>query len=248
MRFLVFQHLDIEHPGLFRRLFRERGIAWDGIELDVGQKIPDLYAYDALVVFGGPMDVWEEDRHPWLVAEKAAIKTWIHGIRRPYLGVCLGHQLLAASLDGAVAKMATPEVGVVDVTLTEAGRSDPLMIGVPARSRVLQWHGTEVSRMPTGGVVLAKNEKCAIQALRVGKYAYGLQYHVEIETDTVGAWHTVPEYAAALTQLVGCDGGEQLDSSAQREMRRMNEIASTLCANFQRIVARARACPPRSPI
>jgi len=74
VRFLVFQHLDVEHPGIFRRYFGERGIVWDTVELDRGDAISnDLTAYDALAVFGGPMDVWEETEHPWLKAEKQAI-------------------------------------------------------------------------------------------------------------------------------------------------------------------------------
>ena len=239
MRFLVLQHLDIEHPGIFRKFFRERGIAWDAIELDRSEAIPDMSEYDALAVFGGPMDVWDEDQHPWLVAEKAAIRKWVHELKRPFLGVCLGHQLLVASLDGTVSKMLVPEVGIVYISLTQAGRNDPLMAGVPILSRVLQWHGAEVSRLPSGAVVLAKNDACAIQALRVGKHAYGLQYHVEIEPETVSVWKNVPEYAAALTQLLGPAGRTLLERSARKEMPQLNAVASTLCDNFQRIVAGA---------
>jgi GMP synthase-like glutamine amidotransferase len=239
VRFLVFQHLAIEHPGIFRRYFGERGIAWDTVELDRGEAIPDnLTNYDALAVFGGPMDVWEEHLHPWLVAEKAAIRRWVQELKRPYLGICLGHQLLAASLGGVVAKMRSPEVGIVDIDLTEASANDPLLKGVPIRPRVLQWHGAEVSVLPRGGVILARNTQCAIQSFRIGEHAYGIQFHVEIEPDTVRNWKDVPEYATALAQLLGPDGGTLLEQSAQEEMSRLNEMASTVCENFQLIVAR----------
>jgi GMP synthase-like glutamine amidotransferase len=240
VRLLVFQHLDIEHPGIFRRYFGERGIVWDTVELDRGEAIPDdLTGYDALAVFGGPMDVWEESLHPWLVTEKAAIRHWVRELKRPYLGICLGHQLLAASLGGIVSKMPAPEVGIVDVELTEAGKSDPLMKDLPIRTRVLQWHGAEVSAPPRDGVILARNHTCAIQSFRVGEHAYGLQYHVEIEPETVGMWRMVPEYAAALAQLLGPDGGALLEQSARMEMPHLNEVASTVCQNFQSVVARA---------
>ena len=74
MRILVFQHVDVEHPAIFRDFLAEDGIAWDAVELDAGESIPPLDGYDQLWVMGGPMDAWEEDRHPWLIAEKQAIR------------------------------------------------------------------------------------------------------------------------------------------------------------------------------
>jgi len=74
MRVLVFQHIAIEHPGIFRDFLAADGVAWDAVELDAGDPIPPLDGYDALLVMGGPMDVWEEDAHPWLAAEKRAIR------------------------------------------------------------------------------------------------------------------------------------------------------------------------------
>ncbi len=74
MHFLVFQHIAIEHPGIFRNQMTERGITWDAVELDEGEPIPSLDDYDGLLVMGGPMDVFEEDIHPWLIPEKAAIR------------------------------------------------------------------------------------------------------------------------------------------------------------------------------
>ncbi len=97
LRVLVFQHIAVEHPGVFRDFFAQDGIDWDAIELDEGETIPDLQGYDILMVMGGPMDVWEETAYPWLVEEKQAIRAWIEA-GRPFLGFCLGHQLLAAAL------------------------------------------------------------------------------------------------------------------------------------------------------
>ena len=75
MRLLVFQHIAIEHPGIFRSFLQADGIRWDAVELDEGQLVPDLRAYDALWVMGGPMDIWDVDEHPWLIPEKRAIRT-----------------------------------------------------------------------------------------------------------------------------------------------------------------------------
>ena len=98
MLILVFQHIECEHPGMLRTCLSEHDVAWDAVELDQGEAIPDLNAYDALWVMGGPMDVWDIDKYPWLVEEKDAIRFWVKELKRPFLGLCLGHQLLADAL------------------------------------------------------------------------------------------------------------------------------------------------------
>ena len=130
MKFLVLQHIDIEHPGIFREFMREDGVAWDAVELDEGEAIPPLDGYDALISMGGPMDVFEEQEHPWLADEKVTIREAVAERDMPFLGVCLGHQLLADALGGRVETMAEPEVGIMTVDLTEAGRADPLLAGL----------------------------------------------------------------------------------------------------------------------
>jgi GMP synthase-like glutamine amidotransferase len=105
MKILVLQHVVSEHPGVLRDFLREDGLSWDTIELDEGQEIPDLEPYDLMIVMGGPQDVWEEDQYPWMRTEKAAIRTFVMDMRRPYLGVCLGHQLLADAIGEPSAAM-----------------------------------------------------------------------------------------------------------------------------------------------
>ena len=99
MKILVLQHADVEHPGSFHKLLQEDGHSWDAVELDAGEALPPIDGYDALWVMGGPMDVWQKDEHPWLKAEKAFIRDAVKGRGVPFLGLCLGHQLLAEALD-----------------------------------------------------------------------------------------------------------------------------------------------------
>ncbi|OYX06209.1 MAG: hypothetical protein B7Z15_16520 [Rhizobiales bacterium 32-66-8] len=172
MKLLVFQHAPTEHPGSLRDLMRADGMAWDTVHVDAGAAIPSLEGYDALLVLGGPMDVWEEDAHPWLRAEKTAIRDWV-AAERPFLGICLGHQLLAEAMGGQVGPMPSPEVGVGSVSLTPAGAASPLFSGAPESLTVLQWHGAQVRQRPAGATVLAHNDHCAIQALQVGARALG---------------------------------------------------------------------------
>ena len=112
---LVFQHMEVAHPGIFREFLRADGIEYRAVELDAGEEIPTLEDYDALWVMGGPMDVWDIEEHPWLVPEKRAIRRWITELERPFLGVCLGHQLLADSLGGSCDAQRPPEIGILDV-------------------------------------------------------------------------------------------------------------------------------------
>jgi len=220
MKLLVLQHIACEHPGQLRQYLNRDGVNWQAVELDEGEKIPSLEAFDALWVMGGPMDVWDTEEHPWLIEEKQAIRQWVTELKRPYLGLCLGHQLLADALGGTCDRQNPPEIGVLDVTLTAAGIADPIFAGMPSTQKALQWHSVQVTECPPGATILAESGPCANQAMRVGKNAWSMQYHVEVEADTVSTWSDVPAYRQALISSLGeaalptmlADASEQLPS------------------------------------
>ena len=199
-RALVLQHHPDEHPGALGPLFTAAGLDITTVELDQHEPIPPLHGFDVLLAMGGPMDVWQEAEHPWLVAEKEAIRHWVADVGRPYLGVCLGHQLLAEAFGGTVGLMEEPEIGVVEVALTPEGESDRVFGELPAVLLGLQWHGAAVFEPPAEAVVLAGNGHCAVQALRVGACAWGVQFHVEVESTTIPKWARVPEYEETLAR------------------------------------------------
>jgi len=236
MRILVFQHIACEHPGIFRDFLQSDGIAWDAIELDEGQPIPALDRYDALWVMGGPMDVWQTEQYPWLMAEKAAVRQAVLGRRMPYLGLCLGHQLLADALGGECKLMAKPEIGVLGIELTKEAHRDPLFRGRPSKARALQWHSVEVTRLPPHATVLARSPDCAVEAMRVGEHAWGIQYHVEITSETVPQWGCVPEYAKALADRLGADALPKMEADAKQELAAMTLAARRLYDNFMEVV------------
>ena len=236
MRLLVFQHIDCEHPGSLRRFLAEDQIEWDAVNLHAGEPIPPLEDYDALWVMGGPMDVWDVVEHPWLVPEKAAIRKWVRDLEKPYLGLCLGHQLLADALGGTCGPQRPPEIGILDVELTEAGRKDPLFEGLPHRQKFLQWHSVNVAQAPEGATVLASSDICKVQAMRIGKHAWSMQYHAEIEPDTVANWGEVPAYHNALLAALGDDGLTAMQSAADEHMPAFLSCAETLYRNFVRQV------------
>ena len=202
MRLLVFQHTPGEHPGRFTGLIAQAGDTAHVVRLFDGEVIPDLTGFDALLVMGGPMDVWEEDAHPWLRPEKAAIAEWA-GAGRPYLGVCLGHQLLVEAMGGRCGKMKVPEIGVNPIGLTDEGRADGLLDGLPDPLRVMQWHGVEAEALPEGTTLLASNTACHAQAIRVGARAWGVQFHPEIDEGLVSYWMGDPGNRAAAINWLG---------------------------------------------
>ena len=239
MHILVLQHVRVEHPGIFRHFLTEDGHSWDAIELDEGEALPALDGYDAVWAMGGPMDVWQEDDYPWLVAEKALIKEAVEGRGMPFLGLCLGHQLLAEALGGEVGPSKHPEIGILDVQMTELGAEGVWMDGLPERFKALQWHSAEITRLPAGAEVLATSPDCAVQALKWGPRAYSAQFHVEIEADTVSNWAKIPAYSEALERALGPDGVRQMQASAEENMKQFNAIAERLYINWLQAAAQA---------
>jgi len=237
MKILVLQHARIEHPGAFRRHLAEDGHEWRAVELDEGETPPPLDGFDALWVMGGPIDVWEEDLHPWLAAEKALIREAVAGRGLPFLGLCLGHQLLACALGGDCGKAAAAEVGVLQVRLSPEGAASPLFAGVPPVLPCLQWHGAEVKRLPAGTTVLASSPDCAVQAMSWGPRALAMQFHLEVEPDTVANWTALPAYRTALDAAFGADGAARLAADCAARMAEFNATAAQVYRNWMRVAA-----------
>ena len=234
MKILVFQHVASEHPGSFRDVMAAGGHSMHQVELDEGESIPSLDDYDILLVMGGPMDVWEADQHPWLVAEIAAIRAWVSA-GRPYLGMCLGAQLLAAAMGGEVRLMAgPPEVGISTVTL----QPDPLFAGVAEPCTCFQWHGAEVAVLPPGARLLATSLGCRVQAFAIGAKAYGLQFHMELTETTAAEWGALPAYAAALERVQGPGALPRLQAEVAENIAPLQDAAQRIFTNFLAIAAK----------
>ena len=237
MKILGLQHAEVEHPGYFRKLLNEDGHEYYAVNLDQGEIIPSLDNYDALWVLGGPMDVWQEDQFPWLIDEKKIIRHAVLEQGIPYLGLCLGHQLLAEVLGGKVEPSVTPEIGVKEVSLTEIGINGVFFDGVDETVKCLQWHSAEVTKIPEGAEILATSKDCLVQALKWGTRAHSVQFHLEVEEDTVKNWSEIPEYNSALNREKGKGSGAILIKECQQEMPSFNKNAERIYLNWMQTSA-----------
>lgn len=199
---LVLQHIPCEPPAAYEDELRAWGGALERVEVDAGDALPDWRAFDGIIAMGGPMGAYEEEHFPWLSAEKRLLAEAVRA-GTPVWGVCLGAQLLAASLGARVYRGPEPEVGVLPVEVTAAASRDPVFSCLPARLRALQWHG-DTFELPPGATRLASSTAYPHQAFVVQR-AYGLQFHLEVDVALATTWGEVPAYAHSLQALLGDD-------------------------------------------
>ncbi|WP_106182340.1 type 1 glutamine amidotransferase [Prauserella shujinwangii] len=164
-----------------------------GAELDVrqppGDQLPDgLDRYDGVVCLGGGMGAEDDREHPWL-ADVRKLLGRAAGTATPTLAICLGAQLLAVATGGRVARgSAGPEVGPALVAKKDAAWKDPLCADLPLMQDVLQFHQDVIEQLPGGAELLASAPKYPHQAFRIGRCAYGVQFHIETTPEVVRTW------------------------------------------------------------
>lgn len=228
-RLLVLQHISCEPPGVYEDELVERGGTVERVMVDQGEPLPELNGYDGIIVMGGPMGAYEDDRLPWLRPEKDLIAAAVRA-EIPVWGVCLGAQLLAASLGAAVGPGPEPEVGMLPVYRASAAEEDPVFRILPERFLALQWH-SDTFELPSDGVLLARSDAYENQAFRVGR-AYGLQFHIEIGTALATEWGEVPAYARSLEGILGPGALPDLLTQVEAHEAEMSALARRLFAGW----------------
>ena len=239
MRIIILQHIKIEDPGFIKDLMIKDGVELTTIELDEGEKIPtDLSKFDAMFCMGGPMDTWMEKEHPWLVDEKKAIKKFVVDLKKPYLGFCLGCQLLGEVVGGNVVKSNIPEIGMLNISFSNKKKNDALFSKFPDEITSLQWHSYEVQSLENNKDVthLASSPETKYQIFKYQNHAYGIQFHIEVKNTTVGEWGCVPEYKSALEKQLGEGALDKFEKDSQKHMPSMNQYSKILYENFKKLV------------
>ena len=239
MEVIVLQHIKIEDPGYIKDLMLLDNVNLTTIELDEGEKIPnDLNKFDAMFCMGGPMDTWMEDKYPWLIEEKKKIKNFVVDLQKPYLGFCLGCQLLGESVGGKVVKSNPAEIGMMDINFSNKKNNDSLFSSFPNKIKSLQWHSYEVSNLESNKdvTILASSPITKYQIFKYKNHAYGIQFHIEIKDTTVNEWGCVPAYKSALEEQLGVGALEKFDKEAKSNMIAMNNYSKILYSNFKKLI------------
>ncbi|MBA1340023.1 MAG: GMP synthase - Glutamine amidotransferase [Pelagibacterales bacterium] len=236
MEIIVLQHIKIEDPGYIKDLMILDGFNITTIELDKGEKIPNkLNQFDGMLCMGGPMDTWMVEKHPWLVEEKKKIKEFVINSKKPFLGFCLGCQLLGEVIGGKVAKSNTAEIGIMDINFSIEKDDDKLFSKFPEKIKALQWHSYEVQNLEKNKDVtlLASSPKTKYQIFRYQKHAYGIQFHIEVKKNTVSDWGCVPEYKSALEKQLGEGALKKFEKETELNIKQMNYFCNILYSNFK---------------
>jgi GMP synthase (glutamine-hydrolysing) len=185
MRVLSITHGSSVPGGVFDEVVGAAGHSLERWSVPDGAAPDGATAYDAVMVFGGSMHPDEDDRFPWLEREEEFLRELLYA-EVPVFGVCLGAQMLARAAGAAVAPASAPEIGWLDVSLTPAGRADPVLGVLPPTATVFQWHHYTFE-IPPAADELARSE-ITTQAFRLGGPAWGIQFHAEVTLPMISAW------------------------------------------------------------
>ncbi|MDH4413870.1 MAG: type 1 glutamine amidotransferase [Rhizobium sp.] len=188
MRVAIVENTKVTETGQVGIALAEAGAKTVTIRAYADEPLPDFDAHDALVVFGGEQNARDDQKHPYL-PELARLMRRFGDSGKAVLGICLGSQLLARAYGGDNLIGAAPEFGWRTIGRTEAGKADPVLAAMPDRFLSFQWHD-DTFTLPEGAAHLAENDAARHQAFRLGRAAYGFQFHFEANRDVVRNWMT----------------------------------------------------------
>lgn len=198
MKLHFLQHVPFEDLACIRKWADSKNVCVSRTRLYAGDDFPSADSFDTLVVMGGPMGVYDEDKYDWITDEKRFIDRSISD-NKPTLGICLGAQMIAAVAGAKVYPNRYKEIGFFEVERTASDDDNNLLRTLPKNFRPFQWHG-DTFDLPESAVHLASGRQCTNQAFQIGDRVLGLQFHLE----------STPE---SVEKLLDNCGGELIDAA-----------------------------------
>ena len=232
---LIIQHVRAETPGTIGEILRAAHIPTKIVRVFEGEHVPaGLGDAAGLVVVGGPMGVYEQERYPFLRRELRLIEQALKK-EKPILGVCLGSQLLAAGLGAEVKPGRRKEIGWHRLRVKKSASVDPLWVGIRPVFTAYHWHG-DVFALPLGAVSLASSDMTRHQAFRYGKNAYGFLFHMEVTEKIIR--DMVRTFAGELREAKLSRAA--IISGVKKHLSRLNEIGDIVFSRWAGLVERKR--------
>jgi len=183
MRLHYLQHVPFEDLANITIWTKKKCYSVSTTLLFNNEKLPDINEFDWLIILGGPMNIYEEDKYPWLVKEKRFIAKAIDN-QKIVLGICLGAQLIADVLGARVCQNKYKEIGWFPVSLTQEARKSPIFSSLPSNFIAFLWH-EDTFGIPSGAIRIAETKACANQAFEYHRRVIGLQFHLEYSKKSI---------------------------------------------------------------
>lgn len=235
MHIHYFQHDDFEDLAYIGRWAEKSGIATSCTRFDrPGPRFPLHSAYDWLIIMGGAMGAYEDDKHPWLSDEKRFIREAIE-LGKTVFGICLGSQLVAASLGAKVYPNTDPEIGFFPVVFNASAAQDGVFCHFPQQLTVMHWHN-DTFELPDGAILMASSEATKNQAFRWGKNVFAFQFHFEMNMQ---AARTLVEKSG---QNLPTSRWIQLPEDLQRQsatLQQNNDLFDIILSEMQNLTGQA---------
>lgn len=233
-KIMVFQHVAYEILGTLNPLLKDAGFRIKYVNFGRHPQMePSLEGYDGLIILGGPMNVDQHHQHPHLSYEVRVIK---HAIKKdiPILGICLGAQLIAKALGARVYPNTEKEIGWYPLSLTEAGKKDPVLGSFQETEKIFQWHG-DTFEIPESAILLASSPLCTHQAFRYQDKIYALQFHLEVDQAMIERWLNVPAHKEEIKSLGGKVDVEKIRQQTSLNIERLKILSEQSFSSFVRL-------------
>jgi len=225
MKILVIQNCKTEGIGLYEEYLKERGIDYYVFPAFTGKRFPPIKQFDAFIVGGTPISVYELHKYRFLRNERRYLKKVIQ-LNKPYLGICFGGQLLARLLGAEVRRNAVMEIGGYEVKLTPDGKKNRFFKELPSRFPVFHWHG-DTFDIPKGAKLFVQGIDCKNQAFSHNK-TLALQFHLEVTSKEASIW--ADKYRKELKRVNKTK--QQVVKESQVREKKMKRLAFLLLDNF----------------